>query len=198
MPGRSLTPPDVRRQKLAAYKASRAQAQACAGALTAAELELARAIMREVQAGSNVAEATARRELHAFIFWDWLARDAALLVEWDAANRQRGLVYGEQPVGISDDAVLNPAAFYTDANGVRRVDPGFVQLQKLRIQTRQWDAERLQPGRYASQSATDARGPVAVHVTVQRFVTATPDAKDVGQTPSDVGQNYAEGERVAR
>jgi hypothetical protein len=183
MPGRSLTSPDDKRRKLAAYKASRARAQA-GSEPTAIELELARGIMREVQAGSNVAEACARRKLRSFDFWDWLARAPQLVVEWDKAQANRALAYGEQPVGIADEAPM----FYVD-KGVRRIDPGFVQLQKLRINARQWDAERLQSGRYAPPSTAADRGPVAVTVVVERFVVGSAERAQQGeQVPDDAEQ----------
>lgn len=171
MPGRSLTPPDARRAKLAAYKAARVQARACAGAqgATDAELVIARAIMREVQAGSNVDAACARRSINSFVFWDLLARAPVLLSDWERCIANRSLAYGEQPVGIADESPM----MYTDQHGVRRIDPGFVQLQKLRINARQWDAERLQPGRYAPPSTAADRGPVAVTVHVERFVVGS-------------------------
>lgn len=171
MPGRSLTPPDVKRAKRAAMIAQRVRARPRDAA--AALALLCREVIRAVQAGDNVTHACNARGFHPGLFWDSLAVDVALVTEYEAALRNRAAIHGEQPVALVDDALLDPVAFYTDKNGVKRIDPGYIQLQKLRINARQWDAERLRPELYAPPSTAADRGPIAVTVHVERYVVGS-------------------------
>jgi hypothetical protein len=179
MPGRSKDPA-VKLAKRAAMVALRVRARARAepGAVTNEQMATAREIMRELAAGSNVRAACLRRDIPDYCYWDWIARAPVLLPEHELALRNRSLAYGEQPVALADADPMT----YTDQHGVRRIDPGYVQLQKLRINARQWDAERLRSESYAPPSTAADRGPVAVTVTVERFIEA----------PSDEQREHAE------
>jgi hypothetical protein len=189
MPGRANTPPEEKARKLAAYtarKVARASARARdAPGVAAALHDACLRVIRAVQAGSNVGVASAAHGMHAAVFWDALSCAPDLIAEYQKALLNRASVYGEQPVGLSDESLLDPAAFYTDKNGVKRIDPAYVQLQKLRVNARQWDAERLRPDLYAPPSTASQRGPTTINVTVQRFVVGKDQRASIDANADD-------------
>jgi hypothetical protein len=176
MPGRSKNAV-VRATKRSDLAASRARARE--DSVPAEVIAACREVIRAVRAGAHVDHACRARGFHAGVFWDTLARVKSLPDEYAAALRGRGMVHGEGFVRIADDALLDPIAFYTDQHGVRRIDPGYVQLQKLRAQLRLADAERLMPSLYAPPSTAADRGPVEVTVVVQRFIETPPEGERI-------------------
>jgi hypothetical protein len=55
----------------------------------------------------------------------------------------------------SIEDIANEKLFYYDAEGNKRVDSGFTQDKRLRIDTRKWIAMKLQPKRYADVKSGD-------------------------------------------
>jgi hypothetical protein len=165
--------------------AERARARDRANAIGARLNAICLRIIRAVGAGDDVAHASASHGIAAGVFWDALSQSPDLCVAYEKSLRNRGAIYGEQPAALADDSLRDPVAFYTDKHGIKRIDPAFVQLQKLRVNARQWDAERLRPDLYAPPSTASQRGPTTINVTVQRFVVGKDQRASIDANADD-------------
>lgn len=108
-------------------------------------------------------------------FWRWLASDKALSEQYALAKEMVAEQYADEIVEIADQA---PELVVDDA-GAARIDSGFVQYQRLRVDSRKWVSSRLLPRKYGE--------------TIKQEVTG----KDGAPLPSS-GMSKAEFTEVAR
>lgn len=92
-------------------------------------------------------------------FWRAIAADKDLRQRYLDACAARGLIYAEQGTAILDE----PPQYTATAFG-NKIDPAWVQLQKLRSDDRKWHAARMQPKLYGDRTilAGDADNPIAI------------------------------------
>lgn len=90
-------------------------------------------------------------------FWRWLHADRALVAIYDRATEQRGELYAEEIIDITDETPPQVnGAFGT------HIDSAWVQWNKNRAEARKWVAARMRPMRYGDRTilAGDADNPI--------------------------------------
>lgn len=95
-------------------------------------------------------------------FWHWQFEDPKLRATLETALRVRGVVHAEE---IEDIAGERPES--RQGKFGEEIDPGYVAWQKLRVDARQWMAERMAPGLFGAKVAITGNGAESHDVTAR-------------------------------
>lgn len=95
-------------------------------------------------------------------FWRWLATDKDLSERYAIAKEMMAEQWADEIVEIADQ----PPELVVDDAGAAKIDSGFVQYQRLRVDARKWISSRLMPKKYGEtikQEVTGAGGGPVQH-----------------------------------
>ena len=109
-------------------------------------------ICAQVAEGKGIREIFRGLDLNRKTWYDWLKRYEDLRKLYEISLKERAEVLGEETLDIADE---NPE-YVVDYKGGRRVDTGWVQRQRLRVDTRKWMAAKLKPSKYGDSSMIKA------------------------------------------
>jgi hypothetical protein len=78
---------------------------------------------------------------------EWILTKPGVGALYEAALEIRGQSLADEIMELADE----PPKYFTDKNGRSRVDMGWVQAQRLRVDTRKWLSCKLYPSRYGDR-----------------------------------------------
>lgn len=119
-------------------------------------------ICSRIAEGKSLRESCGGELPAASSFLRWVAENPALAEQYTQARARGADVEFERLDELSD------AEPERDDRG--KVDPGWVQLQKLRIDTRKWTLARKAPKKYGEKVQTELSGSVAFEKIVREVV----------------------------
>jgi hypothetical protein len=82
--------------------------------------------------------------------YEWLWKNDAFSEMYKKAKMRQAELMAEEL-----EAVANKKAYYVDADGNQRIDPGFTQSQRLIADTRKWIATKLAPRIYGDKQTIE-------------------------------------------
>lgn len=77
----------------------------------------------------------------------WLTKHKEFSDKYDRAKEEQGELFADQITEIADE---KPERM-SNAQGSKVIDPGWVSLQRLRIDSRKWTASKLRPKKYGDR-----------------------------------------------
>jgi len=104
--------------------------------------------------------------------YDWLFKYPAFAEQYTRAREEQADTLADEIIAIADeDPVM---AEYRDKDGNLvdiKIDSGYVNYQRQRIDARKWTAMKLKPKKYGDKlvHAGDAENPVAVEHSIGMF-----------------------------
>ena len=118
----------------------------------------------------------------------WILTKEEVRTQYEAALEICGQSHADELLELAD----MPPEYSIDKGGKRRVDMGWVQWQRGRIDIRKWLASRLYARKYGERlDVTSGNKPIAPPVLALRYPQGTPglahsdvsDSRDVSQPP---------------
>ena len=88
-------------------------------------------------------------------FWRWLSSDAALSEQYRQAKEMQLEQMAEEIIDIPDE----PPQLFIGDSGEAKVDAAYVQLIKLKVDSRKWVVSRLLPKKYGDRVTQEITGP---------------------------------------
>ena len=92
----------------------------------------------------------------------WLSKNQYFMSKYIIAKRMQAIVMTDEIMDLAN------CETYTDDRGVKRADSGMVQIAKMKVEHRKWQAERLAPKVFATKDADDKVDAIHKEVMAQR------------------------------
>jgi len=94
--------------------------------------------------------------------YHWIARNTEFADKYAKAKESSALVHAEKIVTIPDEEPER------DEQG--KIDPAWVNLQRLRVDARKWTASKLQPKKYGDKQFTEHSGTLSLEQLMAQTV----------------------------
>jgi hypothetical protein len=150
---------------------------------TRARLEIVEAVADRMRHGESVRgifRSPGENYPTEITFWRWIAADPELLKVYEEAAVKRAERYAEDINALQDE---EPPRITTQFG--TRVDPGWVQWQKNRIDTRKWTASKLLPKKYGDRTILSGDNDSPVAITIENARSALLDRVLAGATKAE-------------
>lgn len=102
----------------------------------------------------------------------WLSKYPYFMSKYIIAKRMQAIVMTDEIMDISE------CQTYVDDKGVTRADSGMVQIAKMKVEHRKWQAERLAPKVFATKDVDDKVDAIHAEVMKQRKERDKENQKD--------------------
>jgi len=92
----------------------------------------------------------------------WLSKHPYFMTKYIIAKRMQAIAMTDEIIDLSD------CETYTDDKGVKRADSGMVQIAKMKVEHRKWQAVCLAPKIFGTKDADDKVDAIHKEVMAQR------------------------------
>lgn len=120
-------------------------------------------IIADIATGQTVVAACKKNGVGPAKFYNWIAQSTELA---DKYTRASNIGCDVEFSGLTDEVNTDPPPSAIDANG--RIDPAWVNLQRLRIDTRKWSLSKRQPKKYGDKLELDNQHSGSINITLNR------------------------------
>lgn len=118
-------------------------------------------ILRLVEDGYSLRKACQATSLSMPCWYEWKDADPELSNRYDISERKRAELHAEQITEITDTEPERDGE-------TGKIDPGWVQLQRLKVDARKWIACKLIPKKYGDKVTNEHTGtdgqPIVINV----------------------------------
>lgn len=123
-------------------------------------------IFKKIEDGLSLRKALDKVNIPAITFYEWIDKDDEKAKQYARACKQRT---ENKKDSIADDYNAEPQYIVND-DGSKRIDPAWVQLQRLKIDAKKWELSKEDPKKYGDKidltSGGDKINPVPSSITV--------------------------------
>lgn len=113
--------------------------------------EITTKIFTEISEGLSARKAILNAKISSSTFWDWLGKDEAKANQYARACEERADAVFES---IEDDYSITPERDVETG----RIDTGWVQLQRLKIDAKKWSLGKMNPKKYGDKVDLTSNG----------------------------------------
>jgi hypothetical protein len=138
------------------------------GAPTTYNTQITETICVRLSQGESLSKICAEPDMPPqAVVYAWLLRHPEFAENYTRAREEQADTLADQISALADE----PPRMVVDDKGIERVDHGWVQWQKNRVEARKWVAAKLKPKKYSEriQMTGDKENPLAVTVEVNQL-----------------------------
>ena len=120
--------------------------------------------LREIVKSPNMPDRT--------VVYDWLLRDPDFAIRYTRAREEQAETLADEIIAIADESPETVELRDKEGNLLDiKIDSGYVQYQKQRIEARKWTAMKLKPTKYGEKivHAGDDVNPVVIEQNINVF-----------------------------